>query len=195
MHLLQPCAHGSHVARGGGSLAGGRGPGKVIDARTPWPPAGALWAFALRLHVRDQSPSALVRLPFVGGADDLARLKSLLGHAGGGRGGAIFLTGEGGVGKSRLAATMAEEARRLGLTIAAGRAYTVEAGVPYALFSDALLPTLQELGQETLTVLTRGAQAELEVLFPLLRPGVSGPDPAARTADSNLWSCPAFVDG
>ena len=129
----------------------------------------------------------------MGGADDLARLKSLLGHAGGGRGGAIFLTGEGGVGKSRLAATMAEEARRLGLTIAAGRAYTVEAGVPYALFSDALVPTLQELGQETLTVLTRGAQAELEVLFPLLRPGVSGPDPAARTADSNLQLCWTFA--
>ena len=149
-------------------------------------------------------PSALVRLPFVGRADDLAQLRVSLEHARAGRGGAVFLTGEGGVGKSRLAQLLADEARRQGWTVAAGRAYTVEAGVPYALFSDALLPTLQELGRETLSVLTRGAEAELEVLFPLLRTGAAtrdgggeaGHDSAGRAADTNLqlyWTFAQFL--
>ena len=144
-------------------------------------------------------PSASVRLPFVGRADDLTRLRAALEQARAGRGGALFLTGEGGVGKSRLAATFAGEARRQSWTVAEGRAYAVEAGVPYALFSDALLPTLQELGRETLAVLTRGAVAELELLFPLLRPGARVGDrsePTGRPADANLqlyWTFAQFL--
>ena len=127
-----------------------------------------------------------MRLPFVGRADDLSRLRAALEHARAGRGGAVFLTGEGGVGKSRLAAMVAEEARRHGWAVAEGRAYAVESGVPYALFSDALLPTLHALGRETLAVLTRGAEAELELLFPLLHPGAAARAPAGRPADTNL---------
>ena len=144
-------------------------------------------------------PSASVRLPFVGRADDLTRLRAALEQARAGRGGALFLTGEGGVGKSRLAATFAGEARHQSWTVAEGRAYAVEAGVPYALFSDALLPTLQELGRETLAVLTRGVVAELELLFPLLRPGARVGDrsePTGRPADANLqlyWTFAQFL--
>ena len=47
-----------------------------------------------------------------------------------------------------------------GWTVAAGRAYPVEAGVPYAIFSDALVPLLRELGSSSLTVLARGAEAQ-----------------------------------
>src|SRR5688572_3735542 len=103
-----------------------------------------------------QLPST-IRLPFVGRADDLSRLRARLERAKSGDAGVVFLSGEGGVGKSRLATVLGEEARRGRWTVAEGRAYPVEAGVPYALFSDALLPTLRELGPEKLAVLTRGA--------------------------------------
>ncbi len=145
-------------------------------------------------------PPAFVRLPFVGRGEDLAQLRAALAQARAGRGGAIFLTGEGGVGKSRLALMLADEARRQEWTVAVGRAYTVEAGVPYALFSDALLPTLQDLERETLSVLTRGAESELEVLFPLLRTGgvphVGERESAGRDADTNLrlyWTFAQFL--
>ena len=126
------------------------------------------------------------RLPFVGRSEDLAHLRSLLKRALKGKGGALFLTGEAGVGKSRLALLLAEEARGQGWTVATGRAYPAEAGVPYALFSDAMMSTLKELGRESLAVLTRGSETELEVLFPLLRAGRPTPEVPSRTPDSDL---------
>ena len=59
-------------------------------------------------------------------------------------------------------------------------------GVPYALFSDAMMPTLNELGRDALAVLTRGSETELEVLFPLLRAGRTTPETSPRTPDSDL---------
>ena len=133
-----------------------------------------------------QRPSFLVRLPFVGRAEDLAHLRALMERARKGKGGAVFLTGEAGVGKSRLALLLAEEAGRRGWTVATGRAYAAEAGVPYALFSDAMIPTLNELGRDALAVLTRGSESELEFLFPLLRAGRPAPAAPPPTPDSNL---------
>jgi predicted ATPase len=144
-----------------------------------------------------QSPAALARLPFVGRDEDLTRLRARIEAARGGAGGVVFVTGEGGVGKSRLTLMLADEARAAGWTVALGRGYAVEAGVPYALFSDALTPILRSLGREQLAVLTRGAESEFELLFPLLRSGpprrnVSAP----RTADANLqlyWNFAQFL--
>jgi ATP/maltotriose-dependent transcriptional regulator MalT len=83
---------------------------------------------------------------------------------------AVLICGEGGVGKSRLADELAGRAERRGWSVARGRAYPVETGVPYALFSDAFLPLLRELDHDTLTVLSRGGEAELRYLFPALAP-------------------------
>jgi ATP/maltotriose-dependent transcriptional regulator MalT len=55
--------------------------------------------------------------------------------------------------------------------VAPGRAYPVEQGVPFALFSDAFLPVLTEMDPGTLAVLSRGGEAELRSLFPALGPG------------------------
>lgn len=85
-----------------------------------------------------------------------------------GAGRTIFLTGEGGIGKTRLAAAAAQTAADEGWQVAFGRSYSVETGIPYALFSDALLPLLKKLEPATLAVLTRGASAELAYLFPAL---------------------------
>lgn len=78
------------------------------------------------------------------------------------------ITGEGGVGKSRLVQLLMDEARRRGWTIAPGRAFSVETGVPYALLTDAFLPVLRTFEPAALTVLLRGTEKDLGRLFPAL---------------------------
>jgi predicted ATPase/DNA-binding CsgD family transcriptional regulator len=107
-------------------------------------------------------------LPLVGRATELQLLTRALDAADRASSTTIFLAGDGGIGKTRLAeATVAEAARR-GWSTAVGRAYPVESGVPYALFSDALLPVLRALDTTALAVLSRGGEAELVRLFPAL---------------------------
>lgn len=119
-------------------------------------------------------------LPLVGRTRELAALESLME---GGREDAtsvVIVSGEGGVGKSRLAMELASRAERRGWRVTYGRAFPVETGVPYALFSDAFLPIFRELDPDALTVLTRGGEAELRYLFPALGEGdveMTGADP------------------
>ncbi len=115
--------------------------------------------------------SALPSLPLVGRSTELSMLASLLDAAEKGRGTTLLLEGDGGQGKTRLALATAERATKRGWLVAIGRAYPVEVGVPYALFTDALLPLLRTLDPAALSVLTRGAVSELSHLFPLLATG------------------------
>ena len=82
----------------------------------------------------------LPALPLVGRTEELGFLGNLLAKAGSGNGGAVFLRGTTGIGKSRLAVAAAEEAKRLGFLTVRGQAYKVETGIPYRLWSNAFLP-------------------------------------------------------
>jgi len=104
--------------------------------------------------------------PLIGRSDELARIDAALAAAEGGQSHTVLLAGEGGVGKTRLARAAAAAAERRGFAVAEGRAYSVESGVPYAVFADALGPLLRRLDPSALTVLTRGASAELAHIFP-----------------------------
>src|SRR5206468_9107740 len=106
--------------------------------------------------------------PLVGRSAELALLSKTTDEAAKGAGRSVFIVGEGGIGKTRLAAAAAERAAKRGWNVAVGRAYPVETGVPYALFSDALLPLVRGLDPATLTVLTRGGSADFGYLFPNL---------------------------
>ena len=106
--------------------------------------------------------------PLVGRSGELALLSKTVDEAAKGAGRSVFIVGEGGIGKTRLAAAAAERAAKRGWNVAVGRAYPVETGVPYALFSDALLPLVRKLDPGTLTVLTRGGAADFGQLFPNL---------------------------
>lgn len=134
----------------------------------------------------------------VGRGTELAFLSKAVDEAAKGAGRAVFLVGEGGIGKTRLAAAAADRAGKRGWSVAIGRSYPVETGVPYALFSDALLPLLRELEPSTLSVLTRGAAAELGYLFPSLgAPGdreraLAGADPSEIKARL-LWNFTQFL--
>jgi predicted ATPase len=119
-------------------------------------------------------PATPARPPLIGRSDELARIESALAAAEGGRGHTLLLVGEGGVGKTRLARAAAEAASRRGFAVAEGRAYSVESGVPYAVFADALAATLRRLDPSALNTLTRGASAELAFIFPALLPPPRG---------------------
>ena len=119
-------------------------------------------------------------LPLVGRARELAALEALMETPAEGTS-VVIITGEGGVGKSRLALELGERADRRGWNVTHGRAFPVESGVPYALFSDAFLPILNDMDPDTLTVLSRGGERELRYLFPALgqadEPSDVGGDP------------------
>lgn len=135
-------------------------------------------------------------LPLVGRAQELGFLEALMED---GRGGpsVVFVRGEGGTGKTRLVTEFAERALRRNWEVAKGKAYPVEAGTPYAVFADAWLPVLKSLDPNTLTVLSRGGEAELRYLFPALAAGreersESGSDPQEfRTR--LMWNFAEFV--
>lgn len=137
----------------------------------------------------------LATVPTVGRVAELKLLTGALDTVASGAGSTLLLRGEGGVGKTRLAATIADAALARGFQVVTGRAYPVETGVPYALFSDAFLPTLRKLDPPTLAVMTRGGSAELAYLFPALPADRSAPprgDPAELKARL-LWNFAQFV--
>ena len=108
-------------------------------------------------------------MPLVGRGEELAALAAALDAAVAGRGSLHVVSGEGGIGKTRLAQAVGELAKARGFTAVVGRANPVETGIPYALFADAFVPLLRGVPPPVLQVLARGATAELEVLFPALR--------------------------
>lgn len=132
------------------------------------------------------------RLPLVGRRGELRALLDLLDLPPGEVEPVVFLTAESGVGKTRLSQSVASRAAEKGWTVAAGRSFPVEAGVPYAPFADAFLPVLRSLGPETLTVLSRGGERELAYLFPAL--GVESDLPPGSRGDPDefrtriLWN-------
>src|SRR5207248_5934466 len=120
--------------------------------------------------------------PLVGRSTELALLSKTMDEATKGSGRSVFVVGEGGIGKTRLVTAAADRALKRGWQVAIGRAYPVETGVPYALFSDALLPLVSKLDPAALSLLTRGGAAELGYVFPHLAQ-VTGRDRASVGAD------------
>ncbi|MEV5981811.1 AAA family ATPase [Streptomyces sp. NPDC052114] len=104
------------------------GAADAADARNAADPAVAAVA------VRTVGASA-----FVGRERELGLLDRVVGAARSGAGGAVFLTGEDGVGKSRLAAEAAERASARGLRVLRGRAGTLGRRAAYRPLTEALL--------------------------------------------------------
>src|SRR5688500_13517900 len=136
--------------------------------------------------------------PLVGRSAELALLSRTIDEAAKGAGRSVFVVGEGGIGKTRLVAAAAELAASRGWRVAVGRAYHVETDVPTALYHDALLPIVRMLDPAALSVLTRGASADLGYVFPSLgasadrERAVSGADPAEVKARL-LWNFTQFL--
>jgi tetratricopeptide (TPR) repeat protein len=110
------------------------------------------------------------RISLVGRHREVEQLRGVLDAAESGHGSTVFLRGARGVGKTRLSQEAAEYARSGGWTVLTGQAHPSERLVPYAPFSDALMPVLGGLDESTLALLTPGDAAALCSLFPALGP-------------------------
>lgn len=139
-------------------------------------------------------------VPLVGRTRELAVLETLL-EGSAPSTGVVVLAGETGCGKSRLASEFVTRAERRGWHASWGRAYPVHQGVPYALISDAVVPLLRAFDSSTLSVLTRGGDGDLRVLFPALgAPPVldahaSAGDDAEESKTRVYWSLAEFLKG
>lgn len=133
----------------------------------------------------------LNRTPLVGRTSELRAIEDMAVRAESGAGSMVIVAGEGGVGKTRLVEAATERLSKNGWRVAPGRAYPVETGVPFAIFSDALLPVLRSMEPSALTVLSRGGAAELRNIFPTLEgitaARLAGDDPADFKARM-LWT-------
>jgi len=87
---------------------------------------------------------------------ELTLLGDWLTDVAGGHGGVHMIAGQSGIGKTRLAKALVERAERDRWQVAIGRVYSVESGVPYAVWSDALMQVLRGLDASARNVLTRG---------------------------------------
>lgn len=81
------------------------------------------------------------RSPLVGRSEELAVLLAALERAAAGESGAVVVSGEAGVGKTRLLEELADQAGRAGATVLVGHCLDIgEVGLPYLPFTEALAP-------------------------------------------------------
>ena len=106
-------------------------------------------------HLKRKMSNILPSRPLVGRAHELEVLGKALAAAQDGTGAAVFLKGDTGTGKSRLASAVVEEGNRLGFDTVSGQAYRMDSGVPYGLWSNAFFPRLRDMDDATLSVLKR----------------------------------------
>ena len=86
---------------------------------------------------------ALVCPVLVGRDAELERLAIALEEARYGRGAVVAVTGEAGVGKTRLVDELATRARQRGVTVLGGRAVENVAAIPYRTLASAILPAFR----------------------------------------------------
>jgi DNA-binding CsgD family transcriptional regulator len=120
-----------------------------------------------------------IRAPVMVGRDDQLRLvATALEQARSARGGALFITGQAGIGKSRLAAAATDLAFAADMTIARGRGSSVGPMVPYRSLTEALLSLLRSGDRVDVTELGP-YRPILARLLPDLGPPPAGQDAAS----------------
>jgi class 3 adenylate cyclase/tetratricopeptide (TPR) repeat protein len=97
------------------------------------------------------SPPAARVTPWIDRVAELATLGEAVREAARGRGGAVALAGEPGVGKTRLAEEIAHSASRDGFRVLRGRGFEQELGAPYALWSEAARSFLRDASDAAVT--------------------------------------------
>ena len=109
------------------------------------------------------------RMPFVGREGEFLRLLQRLDQAVSGRGGLVFLSGEPGIGKTRLAEELADQARREGAQVLWGMCFGGEWMPPYTPFAEAIESAVLSADPEELRADLGLGGAPLARLVPVLR--------------------------
>lgn len=104
--------------------------------------------------------------PIIGREREIAQLEELRAQVARGHGSTVLLSGDGGIGKTRLVAELARHAADGKWQVLLGRAYALETGIPYAPFADACEPVVSAMDGNLLLRLTRGDRAVLTALAP-----------------------------
>ncbi len=121
------------------------------------------------------------RYGLVGRTAELSVVEDLIRALRGGQGGALFLAGEPGIGKTALVGEILERSRQRGCLTLSGRAAEFGLEVPFAVFTDALEHHLRSSPEAGVESLQDDQLALLAIVFPLL---------AARTAGGHVTAQP-----
>ncbi|MFV2039819.1 MAG: AAA family ATPase, partial [Acidimicrobiales bacterium] len=136
---------------------------KGIDA--PW----RLWLVPVADDAETDALSDTDLTPYVGRASERERLRTMVEDAAGGRGGIVFLGGEAGSGKSRLAREMAVEAQRHSMTVRVGHCLDMESPPSYQPVIDQLEHAARGLTPEAFRSALGVNAPEIARLMPALR--------------------------
>jgi predicted ATPase len=112
--------------------------------------------------------SGVAEVPMVGRGGEMRELLENLDRVAEGSGRLIMVTGEAGIGKTRLVAALRCEAVQRGFRVLVGRSYQTEQVLPFRPFIDALRADGTVCDEKTLNRLSPGHRADLARLFPEL---------------------------
>jgi len=134
--------------------------------------------FGLTLRMAWGCPVVAPETPLVGRDLDVSQLGRVLEQAGEGAGSMVLVSGEAGIGKTRLCAELNRWHQRRGGRVLLGRAAPQETSIPYAALADALRAARR--AEPAVWEAARARAGILWAVAPELVPEASGP---ARSAD------------
>lgn len=122
-------------------------------------------------------------LPIAGRDDELQVLDDHLANALAGRGHTVFITGEAGIGKTRLAEALLERAKDRGVQVWRGKCHEIERDLPFRPLREALRPyLLRRLPPEQARRALGPWAPQVAVLVPEIKellPGLEEPEPVS----------------
>src|SRR5262249_35108017 len=108
-------------------------------------------------------------VPLIGREREVQELRGALDAALGGSGRIVLVGGEPGIGKTRLATVLADEAESLGLPVWWGRGWEDGSAPAFWSWNTALRRWLDRVGQQAVAGPAASCGAELAHVFPVLR--------------------------
>jgi DNA-binding winged helix-turn-helix (wHTH) protein/tetratricopeptide (TPR) repeat protein len=176
------------LARPAQACAGPGGAPLVYEVTPPEPPsvAGAL------------GDALSTRIPLVGRDGELRRLCEVVESARNGRGAAVLMPGEAGVGKTRLVSELTAYAAYRGLSVFSGACYEAGGALAYGPFAEALGALVESVAEPALEAAVGDQAAWLAKLVPEIRGRLfdiapSPAVPAERERDLVLNSAMLFL--
>lgn len=132
----------------------------------------------LAMEVRPAGDPAPGGTPFVGREEELRRLTKAMQDSGRGGGGLALITGDAGIGKTRIVLELAARARADGWSVLAGRCFDGDEAPPFWPWTQVLRAAAREHGLERLRRLAGPAAELVAALLPELGDAAPSPTPA-----------------